>query len=69
MFFGKNLENWDLAMHECDCICFESLGPTLYQVDILDIFLGSGVSVWDEPSPGIVFLLLCKAAQDDGTAM
>lgn len=35
----------------------------------LDIFLGSGLSVWDELSPGIVFLPLCKAAQDDGAAV
>lgn len=38
MFFGKNLENLDSAMRECDCICFGPPGPMLYQVDIPWIF-------------------------------
>ena len=32
-------------------------------------FAGLWLSVWDERSPGIVFLPLCKAVQDDGTAV
>lgn len=34
MFAGKNLENLDAALHECDGICFGLLGPQLQQVDI-----------------------------------
>lgn len=34
MSFGKNLENLDSAMDECDYLCFGPLGPMLYQADI-----------------------------------
>lgn len=48
MCFGKNLENLDSAIQECDRICFGPLGPMLYQVDIPWTFSRAPVvSVWD----------------------